>query len=154
MYTKNGYARMDVKKGLRERLNELIEYSGKTEKELSKALGTSCGVISKWRRGDIDPKLRSVIKLADFFECSLEYMCGKTEYDTYYERKDVERFGERLPKVLKACNKTAYRLIKDTRITSAQYAHWRKGIEPLLSSAEEIAEYLGITLDYLVGRDN
>ena len=144
---------MDVLAGFTETFNDLIKENEKSVKNLSTELGTSPFVIQKWKNHSVDLKLKSIIKLADYFNCSIEFLCGKTRTYLDYTPKECPKFGDWILELLKQCNSSSYKLLKDTSIKPAQFHYWRKGIEPLLSSLEVIAEYLDITLDYLIGRD-
>lgn len=97
--------------------------------------------------------MESIIKLVDYFNCSIEYLCGNTLTVLEFEPKPCPPFGDWMQMVLKHCGKTSYQLFKETSIKSSQYYYWRKGAMPLLTSLDVIASYLDITLDYLVGRD-
>lgn len=143
---------MDVLTGFRNTFAELVQDDEKTIRELSKELKTSPFVVLKWKNSYVNPKLRSLIKIADYFHCSLEFLCGKTNDDSYFEPRECPAFGERLTAVLKECRFSSYRLFKESKISPAQYQHWREGIEPLMTSLETIAECIGISLDYLTGR--
>lgn len=145
---------MDVLLGFKNTFNELLTERNVSLKELSERLCTIPSVVSEWKNKLVDVKLKSLVKIADYFNCSLEYLCGKTAVYLDYEPKPCPAFGERITKVLKECKYSSYKLFKNTSIKPAQYHHWRTGTEPLLSSLEVIAEKLEITLDYLIGRDS
>ncbi len=139
----------------RRTLNELIDEKGLTTKELSHELQISYFVLLKWKNHYRNPRLGSLLKLADYFNCSIEFLCGKTtEFLNYVPNRICPKFGDRIDSILKQCNNTAYQLFKNTSIKNSQYHYWKKGSEPVLTSLEAIAEYLGITIDYLVGRDS
>ena len=57
------------------RLN--INYS---QSKLAKEINTSQANISRWEDGIIEPSVIECWKLADFFDVSIDYLCGKTEY--------------------------------------------------------------------------
>ncbi len=41
-------------------------------------LGISFGVVTKWKQGTI-PNGETLIKLADFLNCSIDYLLGRTD---------------------------------------------------------------------------
>lgn len=56
----------------------------RTEKKLSqrtlaKNLCTSQANVSRWEQGLIIPSVIECWKIADFFEVSIDYLCGRTE---------------------------------------------------------------------------
>ena len=52
---------------------------GLNAKRLSEATGTSTGNISDWKNGRSVPNAVSLVKLADYFGCSVDYLLGRTE---------------------------------------------------------------------------
>jgi len=47
--------------------------------QLSKLIGVSKSSISYWETGKQEPTLTALIKLADFFNVSLDYLVGRTD---------------------------------------------------------------------------
>ena len=45
--------------------------------QLAKSVGLSKGVISLWENGKREPTMSSLILLADFFNCSIDYLVGR-----------------------------------------------------------------------------
>ncbi|MDE7453339.1 MAG: helix-turn-helix domain-containing protein [Clostridia bacterium] len=48
--------------------------------ELAEKINVSKGVISLWENGLREPKLSNLIALAKYFEVSLDYLAGLTEF--------------------------------------------------------------------------
>lgn len=46
--------------------------------EISKATGISTGNISDWKNGRSKPTAETLIKIADYFSCSVDYLLGRT----------------------------------------------------------------------------
>ena len=152
LYT-NNERNMDILLGFKNTFNELLCEKDISAKEAGRLLNTLPSVVSKWKNKAEDLKLKSVIKIADFFDCSLEFLCGHTAEQLNYTPQLCPPFGERIVTVLHECNCSSYKLFKSKIVSPAQYQHWRTGTEPLLSSVAKIANYLNVTIDYLVGRD-
>lgn len=50
---------------------------------------------------------------------------------------------------------TVYRVAKETEISSATFTEWKNGnYTPKQDKLQKIADYFGVTLDYLVGNEN
>lgn len=45
---------------------------------LGKEIGISSGIITKWKSGAI-PNGENLIKIADYFDCSTDYLLGRTD---------------------------------------------------------------------------
>lgn len=60
-------------------LRELrIEY-GKTQEKMAAVLGTSRQVYANYENGINEPPFEILIKLADFFDCTTDYLLGREE---------------------------------------------------------------------------
>lgn len=59
-------------------LFSLLEKRG-ASKKLSEATGISTGNISDWRTGKSKPGAESLIKIADYLDCSVDYLLGRTD---------------------------------------------------------------------------
>lgn len=62
-----------------ERLDELMAEKKMNSLRLSKEIGGSDRVIGAWRKGEYEPKLERLIRLAEFFNVSLDYLAGRSE---------------------------------------------------------------------------
>lgn len=61
------------------RLRDLRESKNMTQTEISKILFCSQRVYSNYERGDIDIPTSILIKLADFYDVSVDYILGRTD---------------------------------------------------------------------------
>jgi transcriptional regulator with XRE-family HTH domain len=59
---------------------------------------------------------------------------------------------ELLEQLLKERGITAYRLAKETGVTTATLTSWKKGIyTPKLDKLQKIADYFGVSVEYFMG---
>ena len=63
-----------------ERLKELRTEKNINQVELSAEIGVSKGIISLWETGLREPGMYSLIQLAKFFEVSIDYLVGISDY--------------------------------------------------------------------------
>lgn len=57
-------------------------------------------------------------------------------------------------KLLQEHNKTPYRVYKDTGISQTTLSEWKNGkVTPKADKLQTIAEYFGVTIDYLMGNE-
>ncbi len=63
---------------LSERLNDLIEESGITQKELSGKISLAPQTINNYVKGNRMPDLETLEKLCDVFDCSADYLIGRS----------------------------------------------------------------------------
>lgn len=62
-----------------ERFYNLCLRSGKRPNPVGKEIGLSSGIISKWKNGGI-PNGETLIKLAKYFNVSIDYLLGLSPY--------------------------------------------------------------------------
>ncbi len=61
-----------------ERLRLLREESNLTVEQLSEKLGTVKQTISKYENGQREPKYETLLKIAEIFNVSIDYLFGRT----------------------------------------------------------------------------
>lgn len=74
------------------RIKELRDVNGISQLELAKRVGTSQRNIGRWENGEVDPSSAFLIQLADYFECSIDYLVGRED-----DFGVVEVIGENQP---------------------------------------------------------
>ena len=62
------------------KIKELRQEKGLSQRELAKATGIKQANISRWEAGLVVPNINDVWTLANFFDCSIDYLAGKDEY--------------------------------------------------------------------------
>ena len=63
-----------------ERLRILREREGKTQEEISKFLGTTQQIYSRYETNRNDLPLRHLLNLADYYKVSADYLLGRIPY--------------------------------------------------------------------------
>lgn len=64
---------------LYQRIRELLEDHDLTQVQMGKILSCSQRVYSNYERGELDIPTEILIKLADFYEVSVDYLLNRTE---------------------------------------------------------------------------
>ena len=80
------------------------------QKDLADKIGRDQRYISKLETGVIEPNLESLIKIANVFECSVDYLLGRESEDGYIiighdsptEQSEIERLYYQLDKYQQA----------------------------------------------------
>ena len=62
------------------RIKELREERGLSQRQLAKEIGTSQANLSRWEKNIVEPCISECWRLADFFNVSIDYLCGKTDF--------------------------------------------------------------------------
>lgn len=59
---------------------ELRKAAKLTQWQLAKELGTSQANLSRWEQGLNEPSIMECWRIADFFNVSIDVLCGRSEY--------------------------------------------------------------------------
>lgn len=70
-----------------EHIRNLREDSDKTQQEIADVLGTSQTMYARYERGANEIPIRHLIKLAQYYHVSLDYLCGLTNNRNPYLSK-------------------------------------------------------------------
>lgn len=135
-------------------LNDLMDEYNLTPKDLAAKL-TNVGESSvyEWLKGNCYPTIYNLIELADVFNCSIEYLIGRSEEIGNIKYKKAPSWDIQFRKILKIKNITIYRLTKDKIISLGNVNDWlhlKKNIS--LKNLIKLADYLQVDIDTLVGR--
>ena len=74
-----GSFRRDTMPDIADRLKELRKSKGITQKQVYVAIGLSESNYQSFEYGTYRPSHDSIIKLADFFDVSVDYLLGRTD---------------------------------------------------------------------------
>lgn len=69
------------------RIRNLREDADKTQQEIAEYLGTSQTMYARYERGANEMPIRHLIKLSDYYQVSLDYLCGRTDEKQMYKKK-------------------------------------------------------------------
>ena len=69
------------------RIRNLREDADKTQQEIAEYLGTSQTMYARYERGANEMPIRHLIKLSDYNQVSLDYLCGRTDEKRMYKKK-------------------------------------------------------------------
>lgn len=135
------------------RLKELMnERNDMKSERLAKEANISGSSIRSFLRGQSVPNFQTAIKLADFFRCSLDYLVGFVEEYQEVVPRPLPPFYAHLREIMKNAGVTRLEITQKTAIKDAFFTNWSHGELPLLITLCTLANYLEVSLDYLVGR--
>ena len=64
----------------RNNLIELREINHLTQRQMAERLGISQPSYIRYEKGRAEPTLENLVKIADIFDVSIDYLCGRKEY--------------------------------------------------------------------------
>ena len=137
---------------------EKFEDSGLTKKDFAAFLSVSQPVVARALNFGIIPSLRTLIKIADKLELSIEYFLGRTTDASFFPAENKTDFHERLIFLVNrrkaAGEKINYgKICRKTTFPRTYFYEWiKEKTLPSLDYAFNIAEYFNVSVDYLLGR--
>lgn len=146
---------MAISKEFQNRFKELTdELNLKNKTQIAKQLGLTYATFVKIYSYGIYPTTPILIRIADYFNISVDYLVGNTD-DEYFEKTDSPKtFKERLEE-LKSENKikSTYALAECIDIHRNNIAGWNKNdYIPTIDDLASIATCFNVSVDYLLGR--
>ncbi|MDE6708778.1 MAG: helix-turn-helix domain-containing protein [Oscillospiraceae bacterium] len=103
--------------GYYQRLKDLKEDAGLTQKQVAELIGVSMNHYGKYERGETDIPLEKAIILAEYYGVSLDYLAGltktKTSDDEYVllnlKKADIYNLVVCMSKILENCDLKEFR---------------------------------------------
>lgn len=122
---------------------------------LAKLIGTDRSNITRYLRAERAPSFNTFVKLLEFFNCSADYMLGLSDFSIEKEFLPVSKFDVRLIYVMKFTNTTQYGIEKKLHISGDSIYKWThgKGL-PSVDNLVKLANFMGVSVDFLLGRVN
>lgn len=112
-------------------------------------------ILNSWMRGENIPRLYNAVRLANYYGCSLDYLFGRSQDFGKPPFKDIAPFVTQLRKMLKFKQIKQVTLMNDLNLTHGHLYNWFKpNANPIMDSIIRLADYFGVSLDFLVGREN
>ena len=71
------------------RLKELRTEKGMTQNEVAKVIGYSSLSYARYEKGEREPDINTLCKLADYFEVSVDYLIGRTVQEKFLGREVI-----------------------------------------------------------------
>lgn len=138
-----------------ERLSELI-FDGKiVARDLAKEIGIGKTTVYEYLSGTKMPTLANLIKLADRFDCSTDFLLGlePERYELVF--KPCKPFCERFQEVLEHFHLSRYKLEQMTGIAESALYYWAKGLKtPSVENVLLVCETLDCRVDFFIGRSD
>ena len=81
-------------------LKKLREDASISQKALADAIGVSQQSVNKYENHNIEPDIETLIRIADFFETSVDYLIGHTTVRRKIEEVHIFELNDRESKVM------------------------------------------------------
>lgn len=146
---------MDILSKFTETFNFLISDNDLTGKELAAALNIPAATVSRYRNGIHAPTIDYIIKIADYFNCSVDYLLGLEEENTALTFKRCPPIKEQIAALPKQFKMSYYAFCKQAGITESGFYDWKNGNKtPTIQSIVKIAKFFDRRVDFILGRES
>lgn len=142
-----------------EKLKVLRKEKGLTQKSLSNMLNISQGAYAQWENGKREPNFEKLSMLACIFDVSIDFLLSKNleiSKETYLKLKEEKKnlFSVRLKELRLQHGFSQEELAEKIGIKRNSYSDWENGkCKPNYEKIEKIADFFGVSLDWLFGRE-
>lgn len=146
---------MAISKEFQKRFIELTnDIDVKSKDKKAEVIGINRSTFSNAFNYGIVPKTPSLIRIADYFNISVDYLIANTNEDYFDRSTHPKNFFVRLEELRIEHNiKTRYELAQKLLIHRNNIAQWYKlDCLPLIDDLIIIASYFNVSVDYLLGR--
>lgn len=145
-----------------EKLKMLRKKKGLTQQEVAELVHVERGVYTNWELGNRNPNYENLSMLVCIFDVSLDYLLGdyleisKERYLKLKKQKEEKKnlFSVRLKELRLRHGFNQEELAKQIGIKQNSYSDWEHGkCKPNYEKLEKIADFFGVSLDWLFGRE-
>ncbi|MDE5654838.1 MAG: helix-turn-helix domain-containing protein [Clostridia bacterium] len=144
---------MDILSNIAENLKDLLIEHNLNAKTLSNNLGFANANITRYINKDRVPTVENLVKIADYFKCSTDYLLGLEDEIYPQTFLPCPPFSERLAFLLKYFKSSAYNLYHNNGITQSKYYSWKNGVtSPSLENVIKLAKIFDCSVDFVIGR--
>lgn len=139
----------------RDALLELLNDNQLSVEQFAQKSRINLSEAHRYLRGECVPKFSNVVKIADAFGLSVDYLLGRAPYPEHANFRPTPAFSRRFRELLAQNNLSRYQLCKDTGIAINRLDDWYHGrCMPSLEKALTLAEHFHCSLDELLGRES
>lgn len=136
-----------------ETLKGLMSERSLTETELANETEIQVSCISLYTNAKHMPTIGNLIKIADYFECSADYLLGLSETDNTSVFNRCPPFSERIEYLLKHYNCTISSIVDKTQLSRTRFFEWKNGKrQPSVDNVILLAEHFDCSVDFILGR--
>lgn len=136
-----------------ERLKEFLFEKNLSVKTFSKNVGIGKSSIYFYLNGNMFPSPEKAVKIANFFQTSLDYLFG-LENDFAPKKSYPEKIVWKVKEAIDRSGKSRYRISRESGIPDSRLCGWYLGkIEPSIERLICLSKCVDCSLDFLLGRE-
>jgi transcriptional regulator with XRE-family HTH domain len=122
--------------------------------DFCKEIGVGRTDFYRWWSNKTVPSVENIVKLANAFNCTVDFLIGKVDDNYITHFKALPPFSQQLRSIMNEYGTNPYKLSRDAKISRASVYEWLNGTSEItLASLIKVAETLDCSVDYLIGRE-
>lgn len=135
------------------RLSQALKGEKGSNVELAKQIGVSKDIMIKASNAGIIPSTRSLIKIADYVEESIDYLIGLTNKSVSAKSLDSINFQDRIKDLIIENHTKKGTVAAATGISRSLFNSWEKNnYIPSIEILFQLSKYFSVSIDYLLAR--
>ena len=136
-----------------ENLSALMQEHNLKAPALGEKLDTHRTNLTRYLQGKRLPNYHLFIKIVEYFNVSADVLLGRLDYCDVETFLPVEPFGTTLRRALDETKTSQYNLQQNLHYSSATTTSWLANESiPSMEHICQLADYLDVTVDFLLGR--
>lgn len=144
---------MERSEEFKQRFSELIEDLDCKKSEIPKLLNIDYNVFIKITEFGIIPKPLILMRIADYFDVSVDFLLGKTNSSYFMKTEEQKTFLSRYQELKAEKNLTDYAIAQKLHIATSYTTNWKnKNYIPSINNLIMLSEIFKVSIDYLLGR--
>lgn len=137
----------------KQRFLELIDELDCKKSKIPILLGINYNVFIKITEFGFVPKPVVLIRIADYFDVSVEYLLGRTDNSCFIKAQTAETFLCRYKKLKAENDLTDYAIAQKLHVSTSYTTSWKnKNYIPSIVNLILLSEMFKVSIDYLLGR--
>ncbi len=125
-----------------------------TAKSFAENFGIDATTVTRYLQGKRVPSVANLVRLADYFNCTTDYLLGRTQENHTKSFKPCPPFSESFTRLLNYYGYNCLSFSKETGLNLARIYDWKSGKhQPSLDNVIRIADHFDCSVDFVLGRE-
>ena len=139
--------------GTIQRLSDIRNEAGMSQAKLSEELGVTQQAINTYENSDKDIMTSTILRIADYFNVSVDYLMGISESKDILEPRSNDECYKRIGDIRRLKRLSQKQMAELLGVSQQQVGRFESGKYDLSGKRFlQIAEVCDVSLDYLAGR--
>lgn len=144
---------MEYSEKFKLRFLDLVSDLDCKKSQIHKILNIDYNVYIKITEFGVIPKPTILMRIADYFNISIEYLLARSNEVNFYKSEKPVEFLDRYNALKIEYNLTDYAIAQKLHITTSYTTNWKKKkYFPSIINIIELSEIFHVSIDYLLGR--